>query len=61
MLAGLGAGVYRDVSDALGDAHIRVPRSTRISGTKAAYDDAFGRYRQVASSAVVRAAPQEVD
>ncbi len=61
MLAGLGAGVYRDVSDALGRCARPDPAIDPDPGTAAAYDDAFGRYRQVASSAVVRAAPQEAD
>jgi sugar (pentulose or hexulose) kinase len=54
MLAGLGAGIYRDVDEAIArcvrpDAAIEPDAASRDT-----YDDAYRRYRQLAASAVVR-------
>lgn len=54
MLAGLGAGIYRDVDDAIGRCvHLTSPIDPD-SGTRALYDERFAAWRQLAAAHVVR-------
>jgi xylulokinase len=54
MLAGLGAGVYRDVDDAIRRCvHLSPPMEPDPS-TRALYDERFGAWRKLAASTVVR-------
>jgi xylulokinase len=56
MLAGLGTGVYSDVPDALNRCVRPDAAIEPDPGTRCTYDDGFGRYRELAASAIVRAA-----
>ncbi|MEA2608071.1 MAG: xylulokinase [Chloroflexota bacterium] len=55
MLAGLGAGVYRDPAEAIERCVRLDPPAEPDPATRAAYADARARYRQLAASGVVRA------
>lgn len=59
MLAGLGAGVYRSVDEAIARCVRPDPPIEPDSQTKARYDEAYSAYRQLAASDVVRRAPDD--
>jgi sugar (pentulose or hexulose) kinase len=54
MLAGLGAGVYRDVEDAIRRCVRLAPPIEPDSGTKAQYDERFAAWRELAATHVAR-------
>ncbi len=54
MLAGIGAGVYRDVDDAIARCVSLDPAIEPDRSVRALYDDAHARYLALADSAVVR-------
>jgi sugar (pentulose or hexulose) kinase len=54
MLAGLGAGIYRDVDEAIARCVRPDAAIEPDSASRDAYDEAYRRYRQLAASAVVR-------
>jgi sugar (pentulose or hexulose) kinase len=57
MLAGLGAGVYRDVQDAIARAVHPEPSIDPDPAVRGAYDEAFARYLELVASPVVRRRP----
>lgn len=54
MLAGLGAGIYRDVEDAIVRCVHLSPPIDPDPSTRAAYDERFAAWRELAASAVAR-------
>jgi sugar (pentulose or hexulose) kinase len=54
MLAGLGAGVYRDPAEAIERCVRPAPPVEPDSATRAAYAEARGAYRALAASDIVR-------
>jgi xylulokinase len=60
MLAGIGVGAYRDAADSISHCVRPEPAIDPDPNTRALYDDALGRYRQLEASGVVRADGSEV-
>src|SRR6266702_1275100 len=54
MLAGLGAGVYRDAAEAVSAGYRPLGRAEPDPAHRALYDDLYERYRALLGSAVVR-------
>jgi xylulokinase len=54
MLAGLGAGMYRDVDDAIGRCVHLSPHIDPDPSTRAQYDERFAAWRELAASTVAR-------
>jgi len=54
MLAGIGAGVYRDAADAIARCVRADPPIEPASGAHAAYEEPYGAYRDLAVSRIVR-------
>jgi sugar (pentulose or hexulose) kinase len=54
MLAGLGAGVYRNVDEAIARCVRPDPPIQPSTATRSTYDDAYGAYTELATSRVVR-------
>ncbi len=54
MLAGLGAGIYRDPAEAIARCTRTEPPIEPDAGARSAYDEALGAYRRLAASAAVR-------
>ncbi len=59
MLAGLGAGVYRDAAEAITACYRPAARVEPDAGNRGLYDEMYQRYRDVVRSAVVRSHPEE--
>ena len=54
MLAGIGAGIYRDAREAIGRAVRLDERIEPDPATRSVYDDGYEAWRRLASAAVVR-------
>lgn len=59
MLAGLGAGVYRDAAEALAACYRPKERAEPNPATRELYDEMYQRYCELVRSAVVRPHPEE--
>jgi len=58
MLAGLGAGIYRDAAEAVACGYRPAGRAEPDAVNRAVYDDLYERYQDLISSAVVRPEPE---
>jgi xylulokinase len=54
MLAGIGAGVYRDAADAIARCVRTDPPIEPVPGAHAAYEEPYRAYRELAASQIVR-------
>ena len=54
MLAGLGAGTYATVDEAIATCVRPAPPSSRTTRTRALYDERFAAWRELAAAAVAR-------
>jgi sugar (pentulose or hexulose) kinase len=59
MLAGLGAGIYRDPAEAVAQGYRPVARAEPDPANHALYDDLYERYQRLISSAVAHPVPKE--
>jgi xylulokinase len=59
MLAGLGAGIYRDPAEAVAQGYRPARRADPDPSNRALYDDLYERYQILVSSAVVHPVPKE--
>ena len=59
LLAGLGAGIYRDVAEAVTAGFRPAGRAEPDPANRALYDELYERYRGLLGSAVVRPEPKE--
>ena len=59
MLAGLGAGIYRDPAEAVACGYRPARRAEPDPAHRAVYDDLYERYQSLVSSPVVRPGPEE--
>ncbi len=59
MLAGLGAGVYRDPAEAVAAGYRPAERAEPSTATRALYDEMYGRYRTLIESPVARLEAKE--
>jgi xylulokinase len=59
MLAGLGAGIYRDAAEAVARGYRPADRAEPDPANRALYDDLYGRYQLLISSAVAHPMPME--
>jgi methylphosphotriester-DNA--protein-cysteine methyltransferase len=57
MLAGLGAGVYRDAAEAIAAGYRPAGRAEPNPANRGLYDEMYGRYQALIGSPVVRPAP----
>jgi sugar (pentulose or hexulose) kinase len=57
MLAGLGAGVYRDAAEAVSAGYRPLGRAEPDTAHRALYDDLYERYRMLVGSPLVRMEP----
>ena len=54
MLAGLGAGIYRDAAEAVAAGYRPAGRAEPDPAHRALYDDLYARYTELLGSRVVR-------
>jgi len=59
MLAGLGAGVYRDPAEAAAACYRPAARAEPDPANREVYDEMYQRYQDLAGSPIVRRAPEE--
>jgi xylulokinase len=59
MLAGLGAGIYRDPAEAVARGYRPAGRAEPDPANRALYDDLYERYQLLVSSAVAHPVPKE--
>jgi xylulokinase len=59
MLAGLGAGIYRDPAEAVAQGYRPVARAEPDPANRALYDDLYEQYQRLISSAVTHPVPKE--
>jgi sugar (pentulose or hexulose) kinase len=59
MLAGLGAGMYRDAAEAIAQGYRPSLRAEPDPANRALYDDLYERYQTLISSAVAHPLPKE--
>jgi xylulokinase len=59
MLAGLGAGIYRDAAEAVAQGYRPADRAEPDPANRALYDDLYERYQLLVSSAIAHQVPRE--
>jgi sugar (pentulose or hexulose) kinase len=60
MLAGLGAGIYRDPAEAVSAGYRPAGRAEPDPAHRAVYDDLYERYRSLVGSSVARPEQKEI-
>ena len=59
MLAGLGAGIYRDAAEAVAAGYCPAEKAEPDPALRGLYDDLYERYRALVGSPVVRPEQKE--